>query len=411
MTTNNTGRVVGILAVTCGVAVGTVYFPQAVSPLIASGLGVPAGAAAGVVTATQAGYALGIFLLVPLGDRIAHRPLLVTLLAATSLALLGAGLSPGLPALAGASLLAGTAAVAAPITGPLAARLVPEGRRGVVSGVLLSGSTAGMLMSRAFGGMVGQSLGWRAPYLIAAALTVAMALMLAWALPVTIPTAQQTYRALLSEPLRLLRSQPILRRSCVNQAAAFAGFSAVWTCLAMLVTGPAYGLDARVVGLLALVNAATMVCTPVAGRLVDRYGPDAVNRVTLAGVAGSAVVLAVAACGGTSGLIWLTAGLLLLDVAMQSGMVANSVRIYAISSAAGSRLYSAYMTCAYLAGGAGSFLGTRLYGWLGWLGTCLLVAALAMATLANWRSNLRRGRGTQRSVGTPESPRQRLTMQ
>ncbi|SCL26427.1 Predicted arabinose efflux permease, MFS family [Micromonospora rhizosphaerae] len=406
MTTNKTGRLVGILALTCGMAVGTVYFPQAVSPLVAAGLGVSAGAAAGVVTATQAGYALGIFLLVPLGDRIPHRPLLVTLLAATTVALLGAGLAPGLPALAGASLLAGTAAVAAPITGPLAARLVLAERRGVVSGTLLSGSIAGMLVSRAFGGVVGQSLGWRAPYLLAAALTLTMALMLAWTLPTTTPTSRQTYRSLVAEPLRLLRSQPMLRRSCWYQAAAFAGFSAVWTCVAMLVTGPAYRLDTRVVGLLALVNAATMVCTPIAGRLVDRYGPEAVNQVTLAGVAGSAIVLAVGATGGAGGLIWLTAGLLLLDVAMQSGMVANGVRIYGISSAAGSRLYSAYMTCAYLAGGAGSWLGTRLYAQLGWLGPCLLVAALAVAALvgpaAYRQSNLRRAGRTERPVGVPD---------
>ncbi|GIG62638.1 MFS transporter [Longispora fulva] len=376
-----TGRLVGILALTCGVAVGTIYFPQAISPLVAAGLGADPDAAAGVVTATQVGYALGILLLVPLGDRLPHRPLLVTLLGLTTLALAGAGLAPDLPALVGASLLVGVTAVVAPIMGPLAAGLVPAHRRGVVSGTLLSGSIAGMLVSRAFGGMLGEALGWRAPYLIAAVFTLAMALVLLRALPDTTPTSRHSYRTLVIQPLRLLRTEPPLRRSCLNQAAAFAGFSVAWTCVAMLITGPVYRLDARAVGLLALVNAATMVCAPLAGRLVDRHGPDAVNRVTLAGMAASAAVLAFGAAGGTVGLIAVTVGLLLLDVAMQSGMVANGVRIYGIATHARSRLNTAYMTCAYVSGGAGSWLGTRLYTTLGWVGVCALIAVLAVAAL------------------------------
>ncbi|MEV4254959.1 MFS transporter, partial [Spirillospora sp. NPDC049652] len=136
-----------LLALTCGVAVGNVYFPQAVSPSIASGLGVPAGAAALVVTATQFGYAAGIFLLVPLGDRIPHRRLVVALLALAGLGLLAAGAAPAVAPLAAASAFAGAATVVAPILGPMAAGLVEPGRRGAVSGVLLGGSIGGMLLS------------------------------------------------------------------------------------------------------------------------------------------------------------------------------------------------------------------------------------------------------------------------
>ncbi|OIJ92378.1 MFS transporter [Streptomyces sp. MUSC 14] len=376
-TASGTSRLVVVLALACGVAVGNVYFPQAVVPLAAAGLGVTPGAAAGVVTATQFGYAAGIFLLVPLGDRLPPRPLLVTLLTVTGLGLTAAAAAPALPPLLAASVLVGAATVVAPLAGPLAAGLVPPERRGVVGGTLLSGSLAGMLLSRTAGGALGDRLGWRAPYVLAAVLTLAVALPLSRALPRLTPPSRQRYRHLLAEPVRLLRTEPALRRSSFCQATVFAGFSAVWTGVALLLTGPVYGFGADAVGLLALVNAVTMLVTPFAGRLVDRRGADAVNLVCFVLVVLAAVVLVPGAFGGGTGLPALVAGSLLLDVGMQSGMVANTVRIYALDADVRSRLNTAYMTCAYLGGTLGSWLGTRAYAWCGWPGVCGLVALLA----------------------------------
>jgi predicted MFS family arabinose efflux permease len=375
-------RMVLILAVTCAVAVGNVYFPQAIGPLVAAGLHVSPDSAAGVVTATQAGYTAGMVLLVPLGDRLPHRTYLVCLLALTALALLAAGCAPALPPLIAASTLVGLTTVGAQIVGPLAAGLVAADRRAAVIGTLLSGSTGGMLLARAFSGTLGEWLGWRAPYLVAAVLALILATVLAFAVPATTPPSRQRYAALLAEPLRLLRAEPDLRRSCLYQATIFAGFSAVWTCLALLLTGPAYGLGAQAVGMLALVGGATMLCTPFAGRLVDRYGPDPVNLVCMLGVLVSAAILTPGSRGGTSGLAALVLGTLFLDVAMQSGMVANQARVYALRPDARSRLNTAYMTCAYLGGSAGSWLGVRVWGQAGWWGVCALVAMLAGVALA-----------------------------
>lgn len=134
--------------------------------------------------------------------------------------------------------------------------------------------------------------------------------------------------------------------------------------------------------MLALVNAGTMLCTPIAGRQVDRRGPDTVTLVCLVGVIAAAPVLAVGGLGGTLGLAGLALGSLLLDIAMQSGMVANQVRIYGLRPEARSRLNTAYMTCAYVGGSAGSWLGTGAYGRAGWPGVCALVAVLAALALA-----------------------------
>ncbi|WP_433135516.1 MFS transporter [Actinomadura nitritigenes] len=378
--------VIVLLAVTCGVAVGNVYFPQAVAPAVAAGLGVGAGTAAGVVSAAQFGYAAGIFLLVPLGDRVAHRRLIVVLLAVTAAALAVAGAAPGAGVLVAASAAAGAATVVAPVVGPMAAGLVPASRRGWVSGVMLSGSLGGMLLSRSLGGPLAQWLGWRSPYLVAAALALVLAVVLARGLPVTVPPSGQRYGRLLLEPLALLREEPELRRSCFYQAAVFGAFSAVWTGVALLLAGPRYGLGAPAVGALALVNAATMVCTPVAGRVADRRGADAVSLWAMAGVVVSAGVLAVGCVGGAVGL---AAGSLLLDVAMQSGMVANQVRNYGLRADARSRVNTAYITCGYLGGAAGSWLAARAYGGFEWAGVCGLAGALAAAALVRHGAAMR----------------------
>ncbi|MET8755661.1 MFS transporter, partial [Streptomyces sp. NPDC004667] len=348
-------RTVLLLALTCAVGVGNVYFPQAITPLVAAGLGTTPDAATLVVTATQIGYTAGILLLVPLGDRIPYRRLLVTLLLLAGLGLLAAGCAPALPALVAAGACVGVTTVAAQLIAPLAAGMVAPDRRGAVMGTLLSGSIGGMLLARTFSGTLGERLGWRAPYLVAAVVVLLLAVVLARALPVTAPPPPRPYRALLAESLSLLRTEPQLRRSCLYQATVFGGFSAVWTCLALLLAGPAYGLGGQAVGMLALVGAVTMFCTPLAGRLVDRRGPDPVNLVCLLGVLVAAGVLTAGALGGTAGAAALVVGTLLLDVAMQCGTVANQARVFALRPDARSRLNTAYMTCAYLGGSAGSW--------------------------------------------------------
>ncbi|MFI7536329.1 MFS transporter [Streptosporangium sp. NPDC049376] len=389
-------RMILLLALSCGVGVANIYFPQAISPLVAADLNVSPDTAATVVTAAQFGYAAGIFLLVPLGDRLMHRKLIVTLLSIAGLGSLVAGLATTLPVLVAASVLIGAATVVPQIIIPMTAGLVPEQRRGAVTGTLLSGLIGGILLARTFGGGLGQWLGWRAPYLVAAAVVILLAVILAFAVPTTTPSSRERYPALIGTALRLMRTEPDLRRSCLYQALIFAGFTAAWTSLALLITGP-YHLGASAVGLIALVGAASMFSTPIAGRLVDRHGPNPVNLVCMVGVIAAAALLTLGGLGGPAGLVGVTVGMLLLDVAMQSGQVANQARIFALRPEVRSRLNTAYMTCAFLGGSIGSWLGIRAYSALGWGGVCLLVAVLAVLALAR---SLFTGRA--RAVVAPE---------
>jgi predicted MFS family arabinose efflux permease len=370
-----------LLAVACGVGVANIYFPQAITPQIGISLHVSAASAALVATMAQIGYACGIFLLVPLGDRVRHRVLITVLFLITGVGLLAAGLAPALPVLLVLSVLVGATTVVPQIIIPMAAGLVSAEQRGALTGNLLSGLIGGILLARVFSGTIGDWLGWRAPYLIAAVLAIVFGLVLRSALPVTQPTSRQSYPALLGESVKLFAAESELRRSCLYQALVFGGFSAAWTSVTLLVTGSRYHLGTPAVGLIALVGAGSVFCTPIAGRAIDRRGTDVVNAVCFGGTVLAVLILLVGGHGGGLGLVALTLGMLVLDVAMQCGQVANQARIFALRHEARSRLNTAYMTCAFTGGSVGSWLGVRGYEHCGWNGVCGLVGIAVLIAL------------------------------
>jgi predicted MFS family arabinose efflux permease len=383
-----------LLALACAVCVATIYFPQAVTALIAGDLRVSPGSAALVATGAQFGYAAGVFLLVPLGDRLRHRPLIVVLMALTGGCLLVAALAPNLTVLLVAGTLVGVFTVVPQVIMPMVAGLVPENRRGAVVGTMLGGLLAGILLARTFGGTLGEWLGWRAPYVVAAVLILVLGAVLAVTVPHTEPPVRHNYPALLAESLRLFRSEPELRRSGLYQALTFGGFSAAWTCLALLISGPRYGLGAETVGLIGLAGAVSVFATPVAGRWIDRRGQDPVSLISILGVILASVVLAFGFLGGAAGLVVLVAGLVLLDVAVQSGQVANQSRIFALRPEARSRLNTAYMTCTFVGGTLGSWLGVQAYDRFGWIAVAAFIAFVALVALGRHLVHLNARRGT-----------------
>ena len=398
--------VILIFAIACGVCVANVYFPQALSPLIARYFHATPAAAALLVTATQLGYAAGLYLLVPLGDRVRPRLLIVTLVILTAAGLVAAGTAPTLAVLLVAGTAVGFTTVVPQILLPMAAGLVPEQRQGAVTGTLLSGLLGGILLARTFSGALGGWLDWRAPYLVAAVLMVILAFVLVRFLPVTSPPNQEHYGALLAAPLRLLRAEPDLRRSCVYQALMFGTFSAAWTAIALLLTGPSYGLSTQAVGVFALIGAGAVLVTPVAGRRIDRVGPDRISLVSFTGGLGAAAILALAALPvlhGAASLVLLGAGMLLLDVAVQCGQVANQARIFGlVPGSARARRNTAYMTCTFLGGSLGSWLGVRAYSEFGWSGIAGLTALGAAAALARHLAH-------RRSAGPPAATQTGVT--
>lgn len=367
---------VTIMSIACGLTVSNVYLNQPLLAKIGEAFHADASHAGAVTTLTQIGYTLGILLLVPLGDALERKRLILILLAAVTVALTLASFAPTLPLLAAAGLLIGLTTIIPQIVIPLAASLVDANQRGQIVGRVSSGLLIGILGGRVISGFLGDHLGWRPVFAIGAGLMILLALAVIRWFPQSKTTAAMPYGELMRSLPRLLQEEPALRQACLFQAMAFGSFTAFWTALPFFLERPPYHYGATVAGLFGIVGIGGACAAPLVGRLADRRGPLWAN-----GFAMSMVLLAylVFRLVGTQ-LLGLIAGVLLLDVGVQANQVANQTRIFALRPEARNRINAVYMVCAYLGGSLGSFLGARFWTQHGWHGVCLV--GLTLLTIA-----------------------------
>jgi len=370
----------GLLSLTACLGVGNLYFLQPLLPAVARAFATTARGIGLMPMLTQIGYGAGMFLFVPLGDVVARRRLMLLLLGAVVVALLGAASARDLPWLALASFLVGFTTVVPHVAVPLAAHLAPPAERGRVVGVMMGGILVGILLARTASGFLGAYLGWRAVYLAAAALMLALASALRALLPESLPDAEIPYPALLRSLFTLVREEPVLREAALLGALGFGAFSVFWSTLAFFLEGPPYGMGSRAAGLFGLLGAAGAVAAPLVGRLAD--------RMSARDNAGASIALALASFGvfaawGRS-LPGLVAGVLLMDVGVQANHVSNLARVHARRPEARSRMNTVYMVTYFAGGALGTALGTWAWTAWGWAGVCGSGAALLAAALGVW---------------------------
>ena len=373
------------MAVTCAVAVATIYFIQ---PLLAAVQHAFPGSpwATLVPTLTQLGYAAGLFTLVPLGDIVDRRKLILTQLAGLSLALLGVAVAPSAVLLGAASLVVGLFAAVAQQVVPLAATLARPERRGAAVGEVMTGLLCGILFSRTAAGLVGVHLGWRAIFVLTSPVVLATAAWIAVALPPQPATSTLRYRDLLASLGKLWRDEHRLRRAALTQAALFAAFSAFWTVLALRLAQPDLHLGADAAGLFGLVGAAGVFAAKPVGAWADRRGPAGVLI-----AAASLVFAAWVLFAAWRSLAGLAVGVVVLDLGVQSALVSNQHVIYGLRPDARSRVNTVFMGAVFLGGAAGSALAAAAWRSGGWPWVCGL--GLAAAALAC---------GCQALLGSPE---------
>ncbi|MFJ8674125.1 MFS transporter [Streptomyces sp. NPDC093589] len=393
-----------LMSTATGLSVAGNYFAQPLLDVIGRDLHLSSATAALVVTVAQVGYGLGLLLLVPLGDLLERRRLAVVLTTATAAFLTVTASAPN-----GALLLIGTAltgltSVAAQVVVPYAATLAAPSERGRTVGTVMTGLLLGILLARTAAGLLAELGGWRTVYWVNAALMLLMALLLRLRLPTLRTTAGLRYPALLRSTLALFAQEPVLRWRAALGALVFAGFSVLWTAMAFLMSGPAYGWQESAIGLLGLVGAAGSLSASAAGRLADR---GLVHRVT--GVAaflllGSWGLLAAGGAGGAWSLVALLTGVVVLDGAVQAVHISNQNQVYAIRPEARNRLNSAYMTSYFVGGAVGSALTSVVWSAAGWGGVCTLGAALAAAAVAVWLAERLRPGSRSASAGPAAQP-------
>lgn len=370
-----------LLAAAAGISVANVYYAQPLLNRIGADLHVRAAQLGLATTATQAGYLLGLILIVPLGDQADRRRLIVAQSLAAAAGLAAVGLAGSAAAFLAASAVTGVACAVVQVIVAYAAALSAPGQRGTVVGTVTSGVVTGILLARTASGLIADALGWRAVYFLSAGMMLVLAATLGALLPPDLAGKARTpYPALISSVAARTARDRTFRVRGLIALFMFGSFGTAWGSLALPLAAAPWHLTAGQTGLFGLAGAAGAIGAGRAGRLADRGRAQWVSGVSL--------VLLTASWAATRAAPWslalLVVGVVLLDFAGQALHVTNQHLITASDPAAGSRIIGGYMVFYSLGTGGGAIAATSLYGIAGWGAVSALGAGLSALALLVW---------------------------
>ncbi len=370
-----------LLSITCALAVANVYFAQPLLDSMAQSLGVDPGMIGIVVTATQIGYGVGLIFIVPLGDLLNRKALILTQVLLSAVALMVVGSAQQWSALLGAMILVGLMAVVVQVVVAYVAALATPARRGQAVGTVTSGIVLGILLARFTSGLIADLAGWRAVYFVSAGLMLILSVVLWRAIPSkSLPRVASSYWALLLSMFTLFVTEPVLRIRGVFALLIFAAFSVLWTAMVLPLSAPPLSLSHTQIGLFGLAGIAGALAASRAGRWADQGLGQRITGIALALLALSWVPIAFA----ETSLLALIVGVVVLDFAIQAVHVTNQSLIFAARPDAQNRLVGAYM-CFYSLGSAlGAVAATQVYARWGWVAVCLLGGSISVVALGFW---------------------------
>ncbi|MBD9524149.1 MFS transporter [Ensifer sp. ENS02] len=369
-----------LMAAACGLIAANLYYTQPLAGPIALDIGLPAEATGLIVTVTQIGYGLGLLLLVPLGDLLENRRLIVTMISLVTLALIAAGLSTTPGPFLTASLAIGLGSVAVQMIVPFAANLAPDAVRGRVVGNIMSGLMVGIMMARPIAGLIAGVSSWHTVFYVSAIVMVGLGALLWTQLPTRMPAVGRlSYGQLLKSMAQLLATQPVLQRRAAYQACQFAAFSIFWTVTPLYLAGPSFGLGHNGIALFALAGVAGAIASPIAGRLSDKGLVRPATAFGLVSVAAAFLMTQISE-GSTFALTLLTLAAILLDFGVTMTLVTGQRSIYELGADLRSRVNGLFMAIFFTGGAIGSALGAWAFasgGW--WLASMIGLALPATA--------------------------------
>ena len=368
-----------LFAVSCGLAVGNIYYAQPLLETLGQAFHASHSLVGLIVTMTQIGYAIGLLFIVPLGDLIENKKLILLVFCGTIGSILLAAFSPGIRLFFVASLLIGITSVVAQVLIPLAAALTPAEKRGQVVGQIMSGLLLGILFARAVAGFIAGAFGWRTVYFASAGFLLLLIAVLAKTLPARKPAFGGTYGELLGSLYHIFRNEPVLRRRAAYQTAMFASFSSFWTTITFLLAGPTFRFTQTQIGFFALAGAAGAIVAPLAGRLGDRgYQRPATGTAFIVAIVGYLITLHAAQW-------WvLVVAAIVIDASVQTTLVCGQQMIYNLHPDQRSRLNTLFIATFFLGGALGSAIASWAYDRIGWNAVVLIGVGLALMALAYW---------------------------
>ncbi|MFY3435211.1 MFS transporter [Achromobacter mucicolens] len=366
------------MSVATGLAVASNYYAQPLLHTIGQQFSISNAAAGTIVTTAQLSYAVGLMLLVPLGDMFERRALIVLMNLLAAGGLLISAFASNIAVLILGTALTGMLSVVAQILVPFAATLAAPHERGKAVGTVMSGLLLGILLARTAAGALADVGSWRTVYWVAAILMLCMSAVLWRVLPRYQSPTAMSYPRLLGSILRMFVEEPLFRARSLIGGLLFAAFSMLWTPLTFLLAGPPYEYSNTTIGLVGLAGAAGAYAANRFGRLADRGLGNLATRVGLLLLLGSWGLMAF----GQVSVVALLAGILVQDLAIQGVHVTNTSSIYRLRPEARSRLTAGYVTCYFIGGASGSLVSSWLYAHFGWPAVVTAGAVLAALTLA-----------------------------
>ena len=360
------------MAFCTGLIVANIYYCQPLVILIAKEFNLTESYAGRINYLTQAGYALGLFLLVPLGDRFERKKQILITTALAIIALLTAAFANSFLLLSLSSILIGICSIVPQLILPLAANLSSDQNRGQNVGIIMSGLLVGILASRAVSGSIGFWLGWRAVYLMAAGICLLLIVLMAKRFPNSSPSFKGTYKGLMVSMFSYIKTQPVLREASLINFLAFAIISAFWTTMVLFLANPPFGLQTLEIGLFGIAGAAGALAAPLVGKLSDGNNPRKNLMIGFVIQLISIILFYVTA----SNLSLFVVGIILIDIGQQAIHVTNQTRIYALIPEARNRLNTIFMSVSFIGASVGSALGLWLWDLGGWPTFCYGMTAI-----------------------------------
>lgn len=376
-----TKKLAALFAVTSGLAVGNLYWAQPLLAAITESFGVETAQGGLLITATQIGYAIGILLLLPLGDILRRRRLIFVLILCSVAALIGCALAPSFTILGAFLAIMGFVTISGQILLPLTGDLSASEQRGELVGIVSSGILTGILLSRFVSGIVAALGGWRLIYLIAAALNLIMAFIVFRNVPELEAKQKIAYRALIKGVFTAFARYRALPLILLQTGMIFGiTFNLFWTGLTFHLSGEPFQYDTFRIGLLSLVGLAGAAGGMGIGKLQDKgLGIPALGifiaadgLCMLAGAVFGGSIIAIAVIGAVFSLV------------TQGVSVLCQARLFELSNTERSRLNTIFVVNNFVFCAVGSTLASVLWNHGGWNAICFGGTVAAAVALVVW---------------------------
>nr|WP_230584778.1 MFS transporter [Lysinibacillus sphaericus] len=374
-----------LFAAACGMSVANIYFAQPLLDQLSIAFNIDPSIIGVVITITQIFYGIGLLLLVPLGDLLNQRRLIIgqMLLSTTALVIVGTA-SYSIVLFTGMALV-GLLAVVTQTLVAFAATIASPAERGRVVGIVTSGIVIGILLARTFAGLLTDLAGWRTVYLVSAAFMLIMVCLFVKVLPtVEREVKSLTYHQLIKSVFTLLKQERTLRIRAVLAMLIFADFSILWTSLVLPLSAPPLALSHSVIGAFGLVGVAGALAAARAGKLADRGFAQRTTGIALGLLLISWLFISYL----EQSLFALIVGIVLLDLAVQAVHVTNQAIILPLRTEARSRLTAGYMIFYSIGSASGSIASTQIYAHFGWEGVSFLGASISALAILFWATTL-----------------------